>query len=118
MWDGEFFVQIPPRMNGMCTRTIAPAFADKYIQVNALWELDNGTFEELELIGKDLKGVVNYWTFSSDGKFSNGQLIDANDVIPGAVGFEAPSASGKVRAPYWPEENGFGWAVETQTGGE
>ena len=97
-------------------KIIAPALAEKYIQVNAVWELDNGMFEALELVGKDLKGVVNYWTFSSDGKFPHGQLVDASDVIPGAVGFEASSASGKVRTLYWPEENGFGWAVETQTG--
>lgn len=99
-----------------CTRSFARALAGKYVQLNALWELENGRYEEQAYFGVGQDGQVHFWSFTSDGKQSQGTLADVNDLHPQAVGFEAQMPAGLARQAYWPDEDdGFHWVVESKT---
>ena len=68
------------------------------------------------MIGVGDGGQVCFWSFTSDGKRSQGVLADVTDLHPEAVGFEADMPAGRARMAYWPEEaGGFHWVVESKT---
>ena len=68
------------------------------------------------MIGVNPEKEVCFWSFTSDGKQSNGKLVDVTDVHPQAIGFEAQMPAGTARMVYWPdEEQGFYWIVESKT---
>jgi hypothetical protein len=99
-----------------CTRTFQRVLADKYIQLNATWEMEQGTYEEIAYFGPLPDGIIGYWSFTSDGKQAQGQLADVTDISPQAIGFEAHVPAGLGRMAYWPDdESGFHWVVEAKT---
>jgi hypothetical protein len=99
-----------------CTREFKRVLAGKYIQLNASWEFADKSYNELAMIGVNSEKEVCFWSFTSDGKQSNGKLVDVTDVHPEAIGFEAQMPAGTARMAYWPdEENGFYWVVESKT---
>ena len=99
-----------------CRRTFQSALDEKYIQLNATWEMERGTYEEIAYIGVRPDGIIGYWSFTSDGKQSQGQLADVTDIHPQAIGFEVQVTAGLGRMAYWPDdESGFHWVVEAQT---
>lgn len=56
------------------------------------------------------------WSFTSDGKRSTGQLVEATDIHPSALAFESNMPAGIARQVYWPDaEEGFHWVVESRT---
>ena len=58
---------------------------------------------------------MSFWSFTSDGKRSEGVIADVSDVHPEAIGFEAQMPAGLARTVYWPDqEGGFHWAVESR----
>ncbi|HQR00315.1 MAG TPA: hypothetical protein PLA61_05700, partial [Ferruginibacter sp.] len=60
-------------------------------------------------------GALSFWSFTSDGKHSQGTLSDGSDVHPEAICFEAQMPAGIARMDYWPNEaGGFNWAVESK----
>jgi hypothetical protein len=99
-----------------CTRTFTPVLGGKYVQLAARWMLPQGSYDELAIYGADAEGTLRFWSFTSDGKRSEGALSEAPDVHPQAVCFEAQMPAGLARMVYWPDEvEGFRWAVESKS---
>lgn len=103
-----------------CTRTLEPVLDGKFLQLHADWRFgrqgSTRAYEELALIGVGDGGAVSFWSFTSDGKRSQGVQADVSDLHPEAVGFEAEMPAGRARMAYWPDEaGGFTWVVEAQT---
>ena len=98
-----------------CTRTFTSILGGKYIELKCTWDFGKSQYEEQAIYGIN-EDVLSFWSFTSDGKRSEGQLADALDVHPLAVCFEAQMPAGLARMIYWPdEEEGFHWAVESKT---
>jgi hypothetical protein len=103
-----------------CRRTLQPVLGGKYLQLEVRWEFgpsgSGRAYEELAIIGAGEEGAVTFWSFTSDGKRSQGILADVTDLHPEAVGFEAEMPAGLARMAYWPsEDGGFHWVVESKT---
>jgi hypothetical protein len=114
-----------------CTRVFETVLGGNYVRLTALWEfgeaakappgdctdipLTGGGYQELAIIGAGAEGKVSFWSFTSDGKRSEGVVTDVTDLHPEAIGFEAHMPAGIARTAYWPEEDGFRWAVESKT---
>jgi hypothetical protein len=103
-----------------CRRVLEPILGGAYLRLYALWEFgpagSNRGYEELAVIGVGDDGQICFWSFTSDGKRSQGVLADVTDLHPEAVGFEAEMPAGRARMAYWPEEGGgFRWVVESKT---
>jgi len=98
-----------------CTRTFETILGEKYIRLNATWDFGKSRYEEQAIYGiKD--EVISFWSFTSDGKRSEGTLADGTDVHPQAIAFEAAMPAGIARMIYWPaEDGGIHWAVESKT---
>ncbi len=98
-----------------CTRTFEPILKGSCVQLRARWEFEKGVYEELALFGFH-DGKVSFWSFTSDGKRSQGTLADGSDVHPDAIAFEAQMPAGLARMIYWPSDTGgIIWAVESKT---
>ena len=98
-----------------CTRAFMPILHGKYIQLVARWEFGEKVYEEMAIYGVS-NGTLSFWSFTSDGKRSEGAIADGRDVDPRAVAFEAEMPAGRARMIYWPnDEGGFNWAVEAKT---
>ena len=109
-----------PRGPVCCYRSLAPALGGRYLQLDVRWKFGSSdtssTYEERSLIGVDANGAVRFWSFTSDGKRSEGVLADVTVLHPEAVGFEAQMPAGRARMAYWPAvDGGFLWAVESKT---
>jgi hypothetical protein len=99
-----------------CTRTFVNVLGGAYVQLAARWEIPGKPYEELALFAAGDDGRLAVWSFTSDGKRSQGRLADATDVHPEAIGFEAQMPAGLARQVYWPAAaGGFHWAVESRT---
>ena len=105
-----------------CTRAIGPVLGGNYLRLEARWEFlaagegETGrVYEEFALIGAGDEGGVEFWSFTSDGKRSQGVLADVTDIHarPSASRPEMPA--GLARMAYWPDgDGGFLWAVESR----
>jgi hypothetical protein len=97
-----------------CTRTFEPILRGNYIQLISIWDLSRSLYSEHAIIGIH-DGILTFWSFTSDGKNSQGILADGTDIHPEAICFEAEMKGGLARMIYWPNpEGGFNWAVEAQ----
>jgi len=97
-------------------REFSKVLDGKYLQLEAHWEYPGGSYQEIALFGVNKEKQVCFWSFTSDGKQSEGWLADVTDVHPQAVGFEAQMDAGLARNMYWPDgDGGFYWAVESHT---
>src|SRR5689334_18276000 len=111
-WEASASTPIGPVK---CTRTFVTVLNGSHIQLTAQWQFKKGTYEEVAIIGVNREGTLAFWSFTSDGKNSNGVLADVSDVHPEAIGFEAQMPAGIARTVYWPDESGgFHWAVESK----
>ena len=98
-----------------CTRTFEPILRGNYIQLTAIWDISRSLYSEHAIIGTR-DGILTFWSFTSDGKNSQGKLADGTDVHPEAICFEAEMPAGLARMIYWPNpDGGFNWAVESKT---
>lgn len=100
-----------------CQRTIEP-FGKDYVRLSADWGPPGAPmYREIAMIGKGDDGALTFWSFTNDGKRSQGKLVDASDIHAEAVAFEAQMPAGTARMVYWPTEEGEGfyWAVESKT---
>lgn len=112
-WQAEASSEMGPVK---CKREFKRVLSGKYVQLSANWEMAGGTYDELAMIGVNQEKETSFWSFTSDGKQSQGKLADVSDVHPQAVGFEALMPAGLARTVYWPDEGeGFYWAVESKT---
>ena len=99
-----------------CQRKFSKELSAKYIRLDANWEYSSGTYDEIAMIGVSREKEICFWSFTSDGKQSEGKLADVSDIHPQAIGFEAQMPAGVGRMAYWPDEReGFHWVVEAKT---
>ncbi|MBI1832918.1 MAG: hypothetical protein HYR84_15875 [Planctomycetes bacterium] len=103
-----------------CTRVLEPILNGAYLRLEARWEFaamgPGKAYQEIAILGAGEKGIVTFWSFTSDGKRSQGIVADVTDLHPEAVGFEAHMDAGLARMAYWPDnEGGFFWVVESKT---
>lgn len=103
-----------------CERSMESILGGNYLQLSASWHFGpadkSKAYRELAVIGVGDDRQVAFWSFTSDGKRSEGKLADVTDVHPEAVGFEAEMPAGTARMIYWPADDcGFYWAVESKT---
>jgi hypothetical protein len=112
-WQTEAESEIGPVK---CRREFKKILSGKYIQLTANWEIPNGTYDEMAMIGVNRDKEICFWSFTSDGKQSEGKLADVSDIHPDAIGFEAYMPAGIGRMAYWPDEDqGYHWVVESKT---
>jgi hypothetical protein len=112
-WQTEAESEIGPVK---CRREFKKILSGKYIQLTANWEIPNGTYDEMAMIGVNRDKEICFWSFTSDGKQSDGKLADVSDIHPDAIGFEAYMPAGIGRIAYWPDEDeGYHWVVESKT---
>src|SRR3954465_7430223 len=91
-----------PASGMKCRRQFTP-FGKDYVRLEAMWGPDApGTYREVALMGKGEDGTLAFWSFTNDGKKSQGRLSDGSDVHPDAVSFEAQMPAGTARMIYWP----------------
>jgi hypothetical protein len=99
-----------------CTRTFTRMHGDKWITLDADWDFGGKHYIEHAIFGVGDEGKLAFWSFTSDGKKSQGVLADGTDVHPEAIAFEAEMPAGIARMIYWPGENEtVNWAVESKT---
>ena len=99
-----------------CTRTFSYFHRDKWIVLDAEWDFGGKFYKEHAIYGVDNNGEIMFWSFTSDGKRSQGTLSKATDIHPEAISFEAQMPAGLARMTYWPEtEETMNWAVESKT---
>lgn len=97
-----------------CTREFKTILNGNYIELKAKWEFAGKSYEETAILGMG-EEKLTFWSFTSDGKKSQGQLADGTDIHPEAICFEAQMPAGLARMIYWPDaEKGFHWAVESK----
>ena len=98
-----------------CTRKFESILRGNYVRLLVRWEFEKGAYEEIAMFGVNPDGKVGFWSFTSDGKNSNGIVADVTDVHPEAIGFEAQMPAGLARMAYWPDDSdGFHWSVEAK----
>lgn len=100
-----------------CTRRF-DMFGKSYVRLEADWAYGGGAgYREIALFGKNEAGELAFWSFTNDGKKSNGVTCDGADVHPAAIAFLAHMPAGAARMIYWPlgDEPGFRFAVESRT---
>jgi len=98
-----------------CTRVFESILGGNYFQLTATWKFSTFTYAEHAIIGVR-EGILSFWSFTSDGKNSQGAIADGTDIHPEAICFEAQMPAGLARMVYWPDpEGGFNWAVESKT---
>jgi len=96
-----------------CIRKFEQVLGSNYIQLDAEWHFGKKIYAEHAMYGVKDKEIV-FWSFTSDGKNSTGKLSDGSDVHAEAICFEAQMPAGTARMIYWPNEEGFNWAVESK----
>ena len=112
IWQAEADSEMGPVK---CTREFKRVLSGKYVQLIANWEYANGSYGEIAMIGVNKAKEICFWSFTSDGKQSEGKLVNVTDIHPEAIGFEALMPAGTARMVYWPDhEVGFYWVVEAK----
>ncbi|HWE46441.1 MAG TPA: hypothetical protein VG407_10480 [Caulobacteraceae bacterium] len=104
-----------------CSRMFRP-FGKDWIQLDACWDQgEGGQYRETAFIGAaatDADKGLRIFSFTNDGKKSEGRLSDGADIHPDAIAFESQMPAGLARAIYWPLEDGapgFWFAVESRS---
>lgn len=99
-----------------CTRSLTP-FGKGWVRLEALWQMgERGDYLETAFYGAGGDGTLAFFSFTNDGKRSEGRLSDGSDVHADAVAFEARMPAGVARVIYWPADSGegFQFAVESR----
>jgi hypothetical protein len=101
-----------------CARNFS-RFGEGWILLEASWRFGSGPsariYRETAFLGPTAEGPLGIWSFTNDGKRSEGVLSAAPDVHSLAICFEADMPAGRARQIYWPDEGGgLAWAVEAK----
>jgi hypothetical protein len=101
------------------TRSLESVLGGHYLELRVLWQFDSSAsgkgYSEVAMIGVTTDKQVGFWSFTSDGKQSQGTIANVTDLHAEAVGFEAQMPAGLARMAYWPEpDGGFSWVVESK----
>ncbi|MEO1311752.1 MAG: hypothetical protein AAFV51_12445 [Pseudomonadota bacterium] len=106
-----------------CIRTYEPTLGGKYVKLVAEWRFGEAladlskpaSYEDLTLFGPHKERKLGFWSFTSDGKRSEGWLSTAEDVHAKALCFEADMDAGRARQVFYPDpEEGWRWRVQRQ----
>ncbi len=106
-----------------CVRTFREALGGKYVELRADWRFGDALkpgaapgYEDLTLFGPRDETGLGFWSFTSDGKRSEGWLSSAEDIHEKALCFEADMPAGRARQVYYPDPEGLGlrWLVQRQ----
>ncbi len=115
-----------------CTRAFEAVLGGAYVRLDARWQFGAAPpgapgeppggpaksgrgYEEIAFFGAGEGGGIGFWSFTSDGKRSQGASADVTDLHPEAVGFEAQMPAGLARMAYAPDgEGGFVFVVESK----
>src|SRR5262249_27718748 len=115
-----------------CTRAFESVLGDSYVRLEARWRFGAGAakaaadcsdtqpktgrgYEEIALFGAGADGRLAFWSFTSDGKRSQGTWADVTALHAEAIGFEAQMPAGLARMAYWPDgDGGFFFVVEAK----
>ena len=103
---------------GMRCERFFTLFGKGWVKLEAKWQLgERGTYSEIAFFGPVPDGNFGFYSYTNDGKRSEGHIGDATDIHSQAIGFEAQMPAGRARFAYWPDEdaNGFYFAVENAT---
>jgi hypothetical protein len=99
-----------------CERVFEELRGGKYLRLTVVWDIPGGKYEELAVYGVDpASRRLRFWSFTSDGKRSEGELTAPADVAKDALCFEADFSGRRARmiwSPVGPE--GFTVAVEAR----
>jgi len=99
-----------------CVRSFRRILGGSYVLLEADWQLPGKSYQEHALYGAGGDGEIVFWSFTSDGKRSEGRRVEAPDLDPEAIAFQAEMPAGTARMAYWPdEEGGVHWVVESKT---
>ena len=116
-WATEAGDGSTPAGNMRCTRSFRD-FGKGWIELDARWDMGaRGTYREIALFGAGASDALAVFSFTNDGKRSEGRLTDGTDVHSQAVAFEAKMPAGTARMIYWPVEDGapgFHFAIENK----
>ncbi len=100
-----------------CSRSFKRILRDRYVLLEVTWRMPGDKiYEEHAMFGVGDSGDISFWSFTSDGKRSEGAIADGTDIHPEAIAFEAQMPAGLARMVYWPaEDGGLNWVVESKT---
>lgn len=100
----------------VCIRTYAYILNRKFIRLQADWDIGDGkkTYTEIAHYGLNSDKTPAFWSFTSDGGQSYGELADVSEMHAGARGFHADMPSGLARFGFWPTDDGMIWAAEAK----
>jgi hypothetical protein len=97
------------------TRELSSVLGGKYLQLAVHWDLGSRQYEEHAVYGVDLADKqLKFWSFTSDGKRSEGKLVLAD---AGVVTFEAKVGGGLGRMSLHSRKDGFTFTVDAQPKG-
>lgn len=101
----------------VCCRSYEKILDGKFIRLVADWTIGEygKTYQEVAHYGLNRQKTPAFWSFTSDGGSSYGELADVSDMATGACGFHAEMPSGLARFGFWPTENGMMWAADAKT---
>jgi hypothetical protein len=115
-----------------CTRVFENVLGGSYVRLEALWQFESMPgkkpaeyaalaqrygkgYQEIAIFGAGDGGKAAFWSFTSDGKRSQGVVADVTALHTEAIGFEAQMPAGLARMAYWPDsDGGFVFAVESK----
>jgi len=83
-------------------RVFTRVHGGRWVRLEVRWAFAEGVYEETAMFGRRADGTLGYWSFTSDGKHSEGWLAEAPDLPAQAVAFEAEMPAGRARQAYWP----------------
>lgn len=98
-----------------CTRTFRRILGDTAVALEAEWRgvASDFRYDEHAIYHGEKGGTVRFWSFTSDGKRSEGVSADGGDAHPEAIAFEAEMPAGRARFLCWPDaDEGWRFAVE------
>lgn len=89
-----------PRGPVRVTRVFSKALGGEYIQLQTSWSFGQSQYDELVLFGMAENKRLSCWSFTSEGKRSTGEIIDASDIHPATLAFQSNMPAGIARQAY------------------
>lgn len=116
---GAWTASVPDTPMGtvICRRLYEEILDGKFIRLTADWNIGDGKkfYQEIAHYGLNREKTPAFWSFTSDGGNSYGELADVSEMADEARGFVAEMPSGLARFGFWPSETGMIWAADAKT---
>lgn len=102
-WQAEASSELGPVT---CQRRFDRILSRAWVQLAASWQVGGRVYDEIALFGIDGGKALGFWSFTSDGKMSQGVAVNGEDIHPEAIAFEARMPAGVARMAYFPGDRG------------